>query len=157
MEPFNVSIMDGAPVDGTLMETGNLGIRNDGDDPGEVEWLRHHVDEMIGKVDDLEHRVREVAQFYLSSNKKLPNSSRSSSIVKDKDKEKLNPSIKKQQQDATQRETAAAKRMQELMRQFSTILRQAINHALPLCSSNHESSVSICVHFFILQILICNT
>lgn len=44
--------------------------------------------------------------------------------MKDKDKEKHVPSIKKQQQDASRREAAAMKRMQELMRQFGTILRQ---------------------------------
>ncbi|XP_043698402.1 transcription factor GTE6-like [Telopea speciosissima] len=128
MEPINVLILERAPADGTPMEAGNLGTENGEDDVAEVEWLTHHVDEMMGKVDELERRVNEVAQFYSSSNKKLPNSSKGSSIVKDKDKEKLNPSIKKQQQDATQREAAAAKRMQELMRQFSTILRQITQH-----------------------------
>lgn len=65
--------------------------------------------------------MNEIEQFYLSKSKKLLSTSKGSS--KDKDKEKHVPSIKKQQQDASRREAAAAKRMQELMRQFGTILR----------------------------------
>ena len=45
---------------------------------------------------------------------------------KDKDKDKHIPGMKKQQQDASRRDAAGAKRMQELMRQFGTIFRQAI-------------------------------
>lgn len=74
----------------------------------------------------LERRVNEVQQFYLTTSKKQPNNSKSSSIVKEKDKEKHIPSIKQQQREAACRE--AAKRMQELMRQFGTILRQAITN-----------------------------
>lgn len=48
---------------------------------------------------------------------------------KDKDKERHVASVKKQQQDASRREAAAAKRMQELMRQFGTILRQVKSFA----------------------------
>jgi hypothetical protein len=50
--------------------------------------------------------------------------------VKDKDKERHVTSIRKQQQDASKREAAAAKRMQELMRQFGTILRQVMYHSV---------------------------
>ncbi|WVZ13774.1 hypothetical protein V8G54_011340 [Vigna mungo] len=49
-----------------------------------------------------------------------------------KDKEKHVPSIKKQQQDASRREVAALKRMQDLMRQFGTILRQATTFHLSM-------------------------
>ena len=49
--------------------------------------------------------------------------------LKDKDGEKQIESIKKPQ-DPARREAASAKRMQELMRQFSTILRQA-SYSLP--------------------------
>lgn len=45
---------------------------------------------------------------------------------KDRNKEKHIPGMKRQQQDASRRDAAAAKRMQELMRQFGTIFRQAI-------------------------------
>ncbi|KAK2984114.1 hypothetical protein RJ640_025441 [Escallonia rubra] len=71
----------------------------------------------------LEQRVDEVGQFYLTT-----------SISKhySKDKDKHVPSIKKQQQDASRREAAAAKRMQDLMRQFGTILRQAITYSLSI-------------------------
>ncbi|GMN62464.1 hypothetical protein TIFTF001_031545 [Ficus carica] len=64
----------------------------------------------------LEISVNEVEQFY---------STKGSSIVKDKDREKHFSNFKLQQQDASQREAAASRRMQELMRQFATILRQA--------------------------------
>lgn len=54
--------------------------------------------------------------------------------LKDKDGEKQIASIKKPQ-DPARREAASAKRMQELMRQFSTILRQA-SYSLPfICNS----------------------
>ena len=75
----------------------------------------------------LEQSASEIEQFYLASKKKQPNGSKGSSMVKDKDKERHVPSIKKQQQDAARREAVAAKRMQELMRQFGTILRQVTN------------------------------
>lgn len=74
--------------------------------------------------------MNEVEQFYLNvSKKQQTGGSKGSSIVKDKDKERHVPSIRKQQQDALKREAAATKRMQELMRQFGTILRQAISDA----------------------------
>ena len=73
--------------------------------------------------------MNEVEQFYLTASKKQLNVSKGSSIVKDKDKERHVASVKKQQQDASRREAAAAKRMQELMRQFGTILRQVKSFA----------------------------
>lgn len=63
-------------------------------------------------------------QFYLNKAK----ASKGSLNVK----EKHIPSMKKQKQDASRREAVAAKRMQELMRQFGTILRQAISLKLLL-------------------------
>ena len=68
--------------------------------------------------------MNEVEQFYLDVNKKQSTGSKGSSIVKEKDRDRHVPSIRKQQQDASKREAAASKRMQELMRQFGTILRQ---------------------------------
>ncbi|KAM4087991.1 hypothetical protein ACB094_07G037400 [Castanea mollissima] len=84
----------------------------------EVEYFSNRVDEIFTKVDKLEKQVSEVEQFYLASG--------NSSIVKDKEREKHFPGVKKQCQDASHREVAASKRMQELMRQFATILRQVI-------------------------------
>lgn len=72
----------------------------------------------------LEKQVSEVEQFYSASG--------NSSIVKDKEREKHFPGVKKQRQDASHREVAASKRMQELMRQFATILRQASSKSLHL-------------------------
>lgn len=73
----------------------------------------------------IEQRVNEVEQFYLNAKLKEPNPSRSASIPKDKEKEKNIPSMKKLQLDASRRQAAAAKRMQDLMRQFGSIFRQA--------------------------------
>lgn len=95
-----------------------------GGNGAELEDFKHRVDDIFTKVDKLEQRVNEVEQFYLTTSKKQPNNSKASSIAKEKDKEKRIPSIKKLQQEAAHREAAAAKRMQELMRQFGTILRQ---------------------------------
>ncbi|GAB4834088.1 hypothetical protein Ancab_032342 [Ancistrocladus abbreviatus] len=94
----------------------------------ETDTFNHQIDEVLVQVNRLEQRVHEIEQFYSNSRKKQPNNSRGSSILKDKDKERNNASIKKQQKDAAQRETAAAKRMQELMRQFGTIFRQITQH-----------------------------
>jgi len=63
-------------------------------------------------------------------NKKQTNTLKGNSTTKDK--EKHVPSIKKQQQDASRREVAALKRMQDLMRQFGTILRQATTFHLSM-------------------------
>ncbi|XP_010253563.1 PREDICTED: transcription factor GTE6 isoform X2 [Nelumbo nucifera] len=128
MESVDLPILDGAPVDGNLMMIGNMGSGMAEDDAVEIERISHHVDDMIAKVDELEQRVNEVEQFYLTLSKKQPNNSKGSSVVKEKDEEKHISSIKKQQQDATRREAASAKRMQELMRQFATILRQITQH-----------------------------
>ena len=68
--------------------------------------------------------MNEVAQFYSSTSKKQLNSLKgTSSVLKDREKEKQNSGGKKQL-DANRREAASVKRMQELMRQFATILRQ---------------------------------
>lgn len=81
--------------------------------------------------------MSEIVQFYAS--KKQPNNSKGSSVMKDKDKGKSlginngtslvnnsgsNGSVKKQV-DGSRKEVVCSKRMQELMRQFGTILKQA--------------------------------
>ncbi|CAK9136158.1 unnamed protein product [Ilex paraguariensis] len=128
METTNASIVD----------AGNAGLEKVEATAAEEDNVKHSVDELFVKVDNLEQRVNEVEQFYLDSTKKQLNPSKGSSIVKEKDKEKHVPSIKKQQLDASRREAAAAKRMHELMRQFGTIIRQAITNFckfLCLCGS----------------------
>ncbi|KAB2010496.1 hypothetical protein ES319_D10G242200v1 [Gossypium barbadense] len=97
-------------------------------DIAEVDQFRCRVDEIFQKIDKLEKKVNEVEQFYLNANKKKKSSSKGNSIREEQDKGRHVPSIKKQQQDASQRESTAAKRMQELMRQFGTILRQISQH-----------------------------
>lgn len=81
----------------------------------------------------LEQSVNEVEKFYLNTSIKQPNTSKNTSSGKHKVKDRHVPGFKKLQQEASRREAAAAKRMQELMRQFGTILRQAI---LNICISN---------------------
>ncbi|KAJ4720835.1 Transcription factor like [Melia azedarach] len=99
-------------------------------EPGtaEVEGFSSRVDEICQKVDKLEERVNEIEQFYNNSSKKQASNSKGSSVVKDKEKERHVPSIRKQQQEASRREKAAEKRMEELMRQFGTILRNITQH-----------------------------
>ncbi|XP_058103812.1 transcription factor GTE6-like isoform X2 [Magnolia sinica] len=116
-----------AQVQGNVLETGNAGSGWAEDGGVEVGMIRHQVDEVTTKVDELEQRVIEVAQFYSSSSKKQLGSFKGSSIVKDREKEKQITSSKKHL-DPTRREAASTKRMQELMRQFSTILRQITQH-----------------------------
>ncbi|XP_047954477.1 transcription factor GTE6-like [Salvia hispanica] len=84
------------------------------------------VDELFAKVEQLEQRVNEVEQFYSSATTKQPSTSRNTSKVKEKEKEKEKHvySMKRLQQDASRREAAAAKRMQDLMRQFGSVFRQ---------------------------------
>ncbi|KAF4360347.1 hypothetical protein G4B88_000021 [Cannabis sativa] len=101
----------------------------------EVEGYQHLVDELSLKIEEiaipiltyfqLEQKMIEVEQFNSSTSKKHLKASKGSSNSKDKDKEKHIPSLNKQQQEASKREAAAAKRMHDLMRQFGTILSQA--------------------------------
>ncbi|XP_073122483.1 transcription factor GTE6 isoform X2 [Henckelia pumila] len=64
----------------------------------------------------------------MSLNTKQSNTPRGNSIGKEKDREKSLVNFKKRQQDVANREAAAAKRMQDLMRQLGTIIRQITQH-----------------------------
>ncbi|KAM1708083.1 hypothetical protein ACFX15_001076 [Malus domestica] len=114
-------------MEGPILDAFDGGTVDFAANGAEAESFKHRVDEIFVNVDKLEERVNDIEQFYATTSKKMPNACKSSSTAKDKDQTKHVPSIKKQQQDAACREAAAAKRMQELMRQFGTILRQAIN------------------------------
>ncbi|XP_073028551.1 transcription factor GTE1-like [Primulina eburnea] len=94
----------------------------------EVESLNRRVDEICVEVDELEQKLNDVERFYSSSNTKQSNTPRDNSIVKEKDREKSLVNFKKRQQDVANREAAAAKRMQDLMRQLGTIIRQITQH-----------------------------
>ncbi|KAJ7969374.1 Transcription factor like [Quillaja saponaria] len=96
-------------------------------DASEIESVRLSMDEILTTVDKLEKRMSEVEQFYQGTSNVQVNASKRS-FGKDKDREKHLTTIKKQQQDASRREAAGAKRMLELMRQFATILRQITQH-----------------------------
>ncbi|XP_076896484.1 transcription factor GTE6-like [Bidens hawaiensis] len=99
-----------------------LEVRTEGE-PALVEELGQNVDQIFLKVDELEKRFNEVEQFYSKTNKKQSNTSKGSSATKDNEKDKQLTSFKKRQQDASRREAAAAKRMQDLMRQLAGFLR----------------------------------
>ncbi|TKY58508.1 Transcription factor GTE1 [Spatholobus suberectus] len=93
-----------------------------------LEPFRVSVHQILTRVNKLEKQVTEVEQFYESTDNVQGNNSKGGSLVKEKGKEKHLVGTKKPLplQDASHTEAAAAKRMQELMRQFSTILRQQI-------------------------------
>ncbi|KAL9327242.1 hypothetical protein ACSQ67_007887 [Phaseolus vulgaris] len=91
-----------------------------------LEPFRVSIHQILTRVNKLEKQVTEVEQFYESTDNVQGNNSKGGSLVKEKGKEKHPTGTKKPLQDASYTEAAAARRMQELMRQFSTILRQAI-------------------------------
>ncbi|KAL1357360.1 transcription factor GTE6 isoform X4 [Arachis hypogaea] len=87
----------------------------------------------------LEQKVNDIENFFSSTNKRQNNMDKGNSSTKDKDKEKHVPSIKKQNKVATRREAAAAKRMQDLMRQFGTILRQVIDKPMDFSTIKNQT------------------
>ncbi|XP_007040965.2 PREDICTED: transcription factor GTE1 isoform X1 [Theobroma cacao] len=100
------------------------GVRSE----SQVEDLGRCVDEISTTVNQLEQRVNDVEQFYMTTDNTQLTATKYSSVFKDKVKEKQLTNIEKQQQEASHREAAAVKRMQDLMRQFATILRQITQH-----------------------------
>ncbi|CAH9121849.1 unnamed protein product [Cuscuta epithymum] len=106
-----------------VMETNETGSIAD------MEHYKCTVDDLSVKIDQLEQRFAEVEQFYSSVSKKQSNTPRGgNSGQKDIEKEKQIANFKRRQQDASRPEAAATKRMQELIRQFGTILRQITQH-----------------------------
>ncbi|KAI9198912.1 hypothetical protein LWI28_024363 [Acer negundo] len=102
-------------------------IQAEGNDV-KVEGFSKSIDDISQKVTQLEEKLNEVEQFYTNMDSTQPNMSKSSSFMKDKLKEKHNIITEKQQQEASNREEAALRRMQELKRQFATIFRQITQH-----------------------------
>ncbi|XP_019070990.1 transcription factor GTE6-like isoform X1 [Solanum lycopersicum] len=102
----------------------DIPIQEQKDNATASENFGRSVDEMVGKVDQIEQRLNEVEHFYSNTSKKQSNTPRGGSILKDKEKQMS--SFRRRQQDASRREAAGSRRMQELMRQFGTILRQCI-------------------------------
>ncbi|KAK9704796.1 hypothetical protein RND81_07G011800 [Saponaria officinalis] len=94
-----------------------------------VDEYQHRVDEVVSQVNRIEQRVLEIDQFYINNSKQLANASRGGSASKEKDKDKeRHVTNAKKQNDAASREAASTKRMQELIRQFGTILSQISKH-----------------------------
>ncbi|XP_072072750.1 transcription factor GTE6 isoform X7 [Arachis hypogaea] len=87
----------------------------------------------------LEQKVNDIEIFFSSTNKRQKNMDKGNSSTKDKDKEKHVASIKKQNKVASRREAAAAKRMQDLMRQFGTILRQVIDKPMDFSTIKNQT------------------
>ncbi|XP_010524841.1 PREDICTED: transcription factor GTE6 [Tarenaya hassleriana] len=98
--------------------------------PEEAESIKHRVDEILQRVDTLEQKLQEVEQFYSSVGETVNqlNLSSPSTAGKDKEKGRHVLGVRKLQQEAARREAVAAKRMQDLMRQFGTIFRQITQH-----------------------------
>ncbi|CAD5165743.1 unnamed protein product [Musa acuminata subsp. malaccensis] len=96
----------------------------------DVERFRHRVDEYISKANELEQKVNEVVEYY--ANRKQPNNSKGNSGGKDKEKKKPGNSGSNNSGnkliDGSRKEAVCTKRMQELMRQFGTILKQITQH-----------------------------
>ncbi|XP_044509068.1 transcription factor GTE1-like isoform X2 [Mangifera indica] len=90
----------------------------------EVEGFSKNIEEILQRVSQLEQKLNQVEQFYLNMENIQPNTSKSSSVLKEKVKERHISSTDKQQLDAALREEASARRMQGLKRQFGTIFRQ---------------------------------
>ncbi|TXG48420.1 hypothetical protein EZV62_027714 [Acer yangbiense] len=119
----------------------NMDVRREGPIQAEgndvkVEGFSKSIDDISQKVTLLEEKLNEVEHFYTTMDSTQPNMSKSSSFMKDKLKEKHNIIIEKQQQEASNREEAALRRMQELKRQFATIFRQASIKALQLITQH---------------------
>lgn len=128
-----VAFLRSIPATGEVRAMENLNglvpdipIQEQKDNAAASENFGRSVDEMVGKVDQLEQRLNEVEHFYSNTSKKQSNTPRGGSILKDK--EKQISSFRRRQQDASRREAAGSRRMQELMRQFGTILRQITQH-----------------------------
>ncbi|PON63045.1 Bromodomain containing protein [Trema orientale] len=115
-------------MDAPVLDVMNIPTVSGYNNAEELESYQHIVDELSLKIEELEQRMIEVEQFNPTTSKKQLKSSKGSSNGKDKDKEKHIPGLKKQQQEASKREAAAAKRMHDLMRQFGTILSQITRH-----------------------------
>ncbi|KAH9747049.1 hypothetical protein KPL70_004592 [Citrus sinensis] len=113
------------PMSGLNQDLGNVGLGKAEGDTVEVEGLNKTIDDILQKVTQLEQKLNDVEQFYLTKDNNQPNTSKSISIAKEKLKDRHVASIEKQQQDAFHREEAAGRRMQELKRQFAAIFRQA--------------------------------
>ncbi|GAY47443.1 hypothetical protein CUMW_104600 [Citrus unshiu] len=113
------------PMSGLNQDLGNVELGKAEGDTVEVEGLNKTIDDILQKVTQLEQKLNDVEQFYLTKDNNQPNTSKSISIAKEKLKDRHVASIEKQQQDAFHREEAAGRRMQELKRQFAAIFRQA--------------------------------
>ncbi|XP_074316624.1 transcription factor GTE1 [Silene latifolia] len=93
-----------------------------------LEEYQLRVNQVLSQVDKIEQRVIEIDQFYVNNSKKLANTPRGGSASKEKDKDKERLVANGKKQDVTSKETIATKRMQELIRQFGTILNQISKH-----------------------------
>ncbi|XP_026418939.1 transcription factor GTE6-like [Papaver somniferum] len=129
MEHLDVSILNTAPdIRDCLGMSDAVGDVNTVQQSAPTFNFKDHVDGIVSQVDEIEEKLNGVTQFYSSLTKKQPNNGKGGSAGKEREREKQFLSFKRQQQEAAKRESSSAKRMQELMRQFSTILRQLAQH-----------------------------
>ncbi|KFK34481.1 hypothetical protein AALP_AA5G151000 [Arabis alpina] len=92
-----------------------LGQIPTGDFPVQTDSIKQRVEEVLLWVDSLEEKLKQVEDFYSSIG---VSNSASRHVV----------GIRKVQQEAARREAVAAKRMNDLIRQFGTIFRQITQH-----------------------------
>ncbi|KAJ8494268.1 hypothetical protein OPV22_015989 [Ensete ventricosum] len=111
------------------------GVAAESENPqSDVERWKHRVDEYNSKVDELEQRVTEVLEYYAT--RKQPKTYKGSSGGKVKEMDKFSSAANNSGSnhsggklvEGCPREVICSKRMQELMRQFGTILKQISQH-----------------------------
>ncbi|KAJ6805763.1 transcription factor GTE1-like [Iris pallida] len=93
-----------------------------------TEKLRRQFDDLASITDQLEEKVSEVSEFYAAKEKDKGNNSKGSSATKDREKERAlvrSGSNNNVSSLGCRKEAFCSKRMQEVMRQFGTIMRQA--------------------------------
>ncbi|PKU83002.1 transcription factor GTE1 [Dendrobium catenatum] len=132
--PINVSRED--PICSSAVEKRNHEKENT-ELTDELRFKRG-VDELTSQVDELERKLNEVSEFYAT--RKRHNEGKGTSDLKDKEKHGANSNSNnntnsggnnsgtKKPVDVPRPQGVCSKRMQELMRQFGTILRQISQH-----------------------------
>ncbi|KAJ7556744.1 hypothetical protein O6H91_05G096300 [Diphasiastrum complanatum] len=91
--------------------------------------LKEKVAEMTAKVEEMEQQVAEVLRMRAAVMKNKMENGRPGVNLKENEKDRIGSTSKKQRQfEVARREAAHTKRMADLMRQFSTILRQITQH-----------------------------
>ncbi|KAH8969130.1 hypothetical protein BDL97_02G018200 [Sphagnum fallax] len=129
---------DGRPplpvsVGAQMKEDGDGEAANGGDDGEASEAVKNHLKQQVlaltTQVEEIEKNVNEVSKMRSMVRKSKGKVATAATKEKERDKGGSSAANKKQQQvEAERREAARVKRMQELMRQVGTVLRQITQH-----------------------------